>query len=85
MVHWFPISIIVVEGDCLRYSDLWRISGIYPHPPNPARRSRRERTRIHAAVLGGGLTGLSAAYFIRQVSPGKRVAVLEARGCGDGH
>ena len=39
---------------------------------------------VDVAVLGGGLTGLSAAYFIRQVSPGKRVAVLEARGCGNG-
>jgi glycine/D-amino acid oxidase-like deaminating enzyme len=33
---------------------------------------------------GGGLTGLSAGYFIRQASPQKSVAVLEARGCGNG-
>jgi gamma-glutamylputrescine oxidase len=39
---------------------------------------------VDVAVLGGGLTGLSAAYFIRQVSPDKSVAVLEARGCGNG-
>lgn len=36
------------------------------------------------AVLGGGFTGLSAAYYIRSVSPQKRVVVLEARGCGNG-
>jgi gamma-glutamylputrescine oxidase len=36
------------------------------------------------AVIGGGLTGLSAAYYIRRVSPQKRVVVLEARGCGNG-
>jgi len=36
------------------------------------------------AVLGAGLTGLSAAYFIRTVSPHKSVVVLEARGCGNG-
>ncbi len=36
------------------------------------------------AVIGGGFTGLSAAYYIRSVSPQKRVVVLEARGCGNG-
>jgi gamma-glutamylputrescine oxidase len=36
------------------------------------------------AVLGGGFTGLSAAYFIRGISPHKRVVVLEAKGCGNG-
>jgi gamma-glutamylputrescine oxidase len=36
------------------------------------------------AVLGGGFTGLSAAYYIRSVSPQKRVVVLEAKGCGNG-
>ena len=36
------------------------------------------------AVLGGGFTGLSAAYYIRIISPHKRVVVLEAKGCGNG-
>jgi gamma-glutamylputrescine oxidase len=36
------------------------------------------------AVLGGGFTGLSAAYYIRSISPHKRVVVLEAKGCGNG-
>ncbi len=36
------------------------------------------------AVLGGGFTGLSAAYYIRTLSPHKRVVVVEARGCGNG-
>lgn len=39
---------------------------------------------VDVAVVGGGLTGLSAAYFIRRVSPQKSVAVLEASGCGNG-
>ena len=39
---------------------------------------------VDVAVVGGGLTGLSAAFFIRQESPGKTVAVLEAKGCGNG-
>jgi glycine/D-amino acid oxidase-like deaminating enzyme len=40
--------------------------------------------QVDVAVLGGGFTGLSAAYFIRSVSPQKSVAVLEAQGCGSG-
>ncbi len=43
-----------------------------------------EDTDADVAVIGGGLTGLSAAYYIRRVSPQKRVVVLEARGCGNG-
>jgi gamma-glutamylputrescine oxidase len=36
------------------------------------------------AIVGGGFTGLSSAYFIRKNSPEKRVVVLEALGCGSG-
>jgi gamma-glutamylputrescine oxidase len=50
-------------------------------PLNPALAADLD---VDVAVLGGGLTGLSAAYFVRQGSPGKSVAVLEARGCGNG-
>jgi gamma-glutamylputrescine oxidase len=50
-------------------------------PQNPP---LMEDTAADVAVVGGGLTGLSAAYYIRQVSPQKRVVVLEARGCGNG-
>ncbi|HTV97249.1 MAG TPA: FAD-dependent oxidoreductase [Steroidobacteraceae bacterium] len=39
---------------------------------------------VDVAVVGGGLTGLSSAYYIRRASPEKSVAVLEARGCGNG-
>jgi glycine/D-amino acid oxidase-like deaminating enzyme len=35
-------------------------------------------------VLGGGFTGLSSAYFMRTLSPQKRVVLLEAKGCGNG-
>ena len=31
-----------------------------------------------------GITGLSSAYYIRTISPRKRVVVLEAKGCGNG-
>ncbi len=36
------------------------------------------------AVIGGGYTGLSAAYYVRKRAPTKKVVVLEARGCGNG-
>lgn len=39
---------------------------------------------VDVAVLGGGFTGLSSAYYIRSVSPHKSVVVLEAKGCGNG-
>jgi gamma-glutamylputrescine oxidase len=39
---------------------------------------------VDVAVIGGGFTGLSSAYYIRTLSPQKRVVVLEALGCGSG-
>ena len=41
---------------------------------------------IHAdvAIIGGGFTGLAAAYYIRSQSPSKKVALLEASRCGNG-
>ena len=44
----------------------------------------KEDIAVDVAVLGGGFTGLSAAYYIRSISPHKRVVVLEAKGCGSG-
>ncbi|MGB7852733.1 MAG: FAD-dependent oxidoreductase, partial [Candidatus Sulfotelmatobacter sp.] len=44
----------------------------------------KEDIAVDVAVLGGGFTGLSAAYYIRSISPHKRVVVLEAKGCGNG-
>ena len=43
-----------------------------------------EDLEVDVAVLGGGFTGLSSAYFLRGLSPHKSVVVLEARGCGNG-
>ncbi len=43
-----------------------------------------DNLKVDVAVVGGGLTGLSSAYFLRRSSPGKSVVVLEAMGCGNG-
>ena len=39
---------------------------------------------VDVAIVGGGFTGLSSAYYIRGLSAQKSVAVLEAQGCGSG-
>lgn len=39
---------------------------------------------VDVAIVGGGFTGLSTAYYLRQASPQKTIVVLEAEGCGNG-
>jgi glycine/D-amino acid oxidase-like deaminating enzyme len=56
----------------------WARSQPLPNPP------LKKDIAVDVAVLGGGFTGLSAAYYIRSISPHKRVVVLEAKGCGNG-
>jgi len=38
---------------------------------------------VDVAVIGGGYTGLSAAYHITRTAPNRHVVVLEARGVGN--
>jgi gamma-glutamylputrescine oxidase len=42
------------------------------------------RLRADVAIIGGGLTGLSAAYHLAVARPGMRIAVLEAGRVGAG-
>jgi gamma-glutamylputrescine oxidase len=50
-------------------------------PANPALNSDIE---ADVAIIGGGFTGLSSAYYLRKNSPGKRIVLLEAKTCGNG-
>ena len=50
-------------------------------PLNP---SLTEDLTVDVAIVGGGLTGLSSAYYLRELAPEQSVAVLEAKGCGNG-
>ena len=43
-----------------------------------------ENVDVDVAIIGGGFTGLSSAYYIRKNSPAKQVVVLEAVACGNG-
>lgn len=43
-----------------------------------------QNLKVDVAVVGGGFTGLSTAYYIRKNSPAKQVVVLEAMSCGNG-
>jgi gamma-glutamylputrescine oxidase len=50
-------------------------------PPNP---SLDRDLLVDVAVIGGGFTGLSAAYYLKKNDPKQRVAVFEAQRCGNG-
>jgi gamma-glutamylputrescine oxidase len=65
---------LVFEPNC----SYWASSQPPQNPP------LTEDIAADVAVLGGGFTGLSAAYYIKSISPQKRVVVLEAKGCGNG-
>jgi glycine/D-amino acid oxidase-like deaminating enzyme len=50
----------------------------------PHNRPLRNDLTVDVAIIGGGYTGLSAAYHVARAGEGKRVVVLEARGVGNG-
>lgn len=52
-----------------------------PYTPNPPAEGD---ISTDVAIIGGGFTGLATAYFLRQLEPTLRVAVLEAEVIGFG-
>ncbi len=50
----------------------------------PATQFLAENIEVDVAIIGGGYTGLSAAYHIKQEFPEKEVVVLEAVRLGHG-
>lgn len=64
---------------------LWKkIAAIGPDPCCRRIRSWTRRRIVDVAVIGGGFTELSAAYYLRSKRPLRSVLLLEARRCGNG-
>jgi gamma-glutamylputrescine oxidase len=59
-------------------TSLWALAKPPKNPP------LMEDVEVDVAVIGGGYTGLSAAYNLLQRFPQMKIAVLEARGVGQG-
>jgi glycine/D-amino acid oxidase-like deaminating enzyme len=56
----------------------WSLSLPAANPPLPA------AIEADVVIIGGGLTGLSTAYYLRERLPGRRIVLLEALRCGNG-
>ncbi len=46
--------------------------------------SLREEVDVDVAIIGGGFTGLTTAYFLKKAEPGTKVALLEGQVIGFG-
>jgi len=53
-------------------------------PPLDTRPALADDHEADVAIIGGGFTGIAAAYFIKQRFPEKRVIVLESEFVGFG-
>jgi gamma-glutamylputrescine oxidase len=53
-------------------------------PELPRFRPLDENITVDVAVVGGGFTGLAIGYYLKQLDPSLRVAVLEAQRFGSG-
>jgi len=50
----------------------------------PANAALQQDIEADVAIIGGGFTGLSAAYYLKKAGPRDRVVLLEAQRCGNG-
>jgi len=66
----------------VKTTPIWQETG--PHPIAARDFPAGETVDADVAVVGGGLTGLSAAYHLAAARPGVRVALLEAGALGAG-
>src|SRR3972149_3107137 len=66
--------------DDYREKSFW-LDAYGPYTPNPPLQGDLQ---VDVAIIGGGYTGLSTAYFLRQAEPALKVAVLEAEVVGYG-
>lgn len=65
--------------DTFRDKSFWLSSR--PYSPGPALDGDLD---VDVAIIGGGFTGLSTAWFLKQAQPSLRVAILEAEVIGYG-
>lgn len=68
-----------VEVDDVRKESLWASEA--PIPPSPRLEGDRE---VDLAIVGGGCTGLSCAYYAKTFRPDWSVIVLDSHGIGSG-
>jgi len=69
-----------IQDEPLRQPSYWQLTG--PELPSFPRLS--ERIEVDVAVVGGGFTGLAAAYYLKRHAPEASVALLEAQTLGSG-
>ena len=62
----------------------WWLEEAQAHRPEAAAPPLAGPLEVNVAVVGGGYTGLWTALALRERDPSLRVALLEARGIGDG-
>ena len=72
---------MLVETTELAGTSIWR-QALPPSESSPAGADLAEE--VDLAVIGGGLTGLSAAYHVLAAHPGARVLLLESERIGHG-
>jgi glycine/D-amino acid oxidase-like deaminating enzyme len=69
----------VADGADFTEKSYWL--GTRPYQPGEALEGELE---ADVAIIGGGYTGMTSAYFLKQAEPGLRVALLEAEVAGFG-